>query len=337
MKKNKIVIIFVFAVFFASAQIFIPTANNAFVKEFTFNSQSIKNNQIRKIIFEIVDKKDYQIAVDKHLIEHYEFNNNGYLTRYYYTDIVKTIEKQITIPPVYKGRRKIRSGYTEFINQYVYDTIGYFYLYNAHNNMIMKRYHDGNSFYETRYYNYDSAFHLIKENRYRETNVGDNKTDFVLGNQVLISTDSMTWNVYSPAQTKLIYYNSEMRPYKEKIFLSKDSLLTETNENYIAASWIQQVHKFEYNEKKQLAKAVYKSNANNNFEYKYTYEYDTTGWLLTTKYYKNEVLQTETSYVNDYKANLVNSIVIRDYINQSIRIVKLKYAYFDTIQVKNEH
>jgi hypothetical protein len=147
----------------------------------------------------------------------------------------------------------------------------------------------------------------------------------------------MTWNVYSPAQTKLIYFNSEKRPYKEKIFLSKDSLLTEITENYVAASWIQQVHKFEYNEQKQLVKAIYKSNANSNFEYKYIYEYDSHGWLTTTKYYKNEVLQTETGYVNDFKANLVNSIVIRDYINQSIRIVKLKYAYFDTIQVKNEY
>lgn len=316
-------------------QLFVPTYSNAFIKEFVFNASYLRSNQIKKIIFEIIDKKDYQIAVNKNLTEYYEFNADGLLSKFYYTDIVRTVEKQVTVPAIYKGKRKVRGAHTETFNQYVYDTIGSTFVYTGFGKLLMKRYHDGNGYYESRFYSYDSLNQLIKECRYKETNANENRTDFILGNQVLMSTDSMKWINYSPQQSKLIYYNNENRPYKEQVYLSKDSLVREINENYVSASWIQQNQLFDYNEKKQLTSATFRTNASTTIEYKYNYEYDEQGWLLTAKYYKNNVLLTEASYVNDHKSKLVNSIVIRDHPNKSIRIIKLKYAFFDTIQVKN--
>ncbi len=317
---------------FVRAQLFVPDYQNAFNKEFAFNKAFIKDNQIRKIIFEIIDKKDYQVAVDKSLVEYYEFNRQGYLARYYYTDVAKTYEKQIQVQPIYKGRKLVRPAYVSSVNQYVYDTIGTVFLYGPNENLLVRRFHDGNQFYEARYYTCDSSGNSVKECRYRETNVGPGKSEFVLGNQVLISADSMNWIVYSPNQTKVIYFNNEGRPYKEKIILSNDGLVTEITEHYTAAAWIQQVQKFEYDDKRRLISATYMSNANSSFVNKITYEYDTSGWLLNARQYKNDELLTETGYVNDYKANMVNSLVIRDFVNQSIRIIKLKYALFDTIQ-----
>lgn len=318
------------------AQLIVPDYSNAFNKEFSFHPQYIQQNQIKKVVFEILDKKDFQMPIDKHLVEHYEFNNYGMLSRFYYTDIVRTAEKEVVVPPVYKGKKRVKKGYTYLANEYVYDTISTTHLFNEANKILMKRYHAGSGVYDTRYYNYDSSLHLVKENRYKETSATLNKSDFILANQVLMSTDSMKVITYGADQTKVIFYNSEKRPYKEQIILSKNGKVVGISESYVAAAWIQQNQAFEYNDKGQLVTAIFNSNANVSFTYKHTYEYDKNGWLLTDKHYKNDVLLTETSFVNDVNSSLVNSIVIRDYPNKSIRIIKLKYAYFDSIQVKSK-
>jgi hypothetical protein len=320
------------------AQFFVPSPENAFSKEFAFNVAQVKSNQIRKIVFEILDKKDYDIPVNKNLLEYYEFNDLGFINKFYYTDVIKVVEKQMPVAALYKRGKLIRPAYTEVFNQYIVDTIGTLFFYDNNSTLLMRRYHDGAGYYESRYYHYDSVGYPVKENRYKETNQSSNKALFILGNQVLISTDSMKWIHYSPNQSKAIFYNNENRPYKELIHLRKDGLLFEESESYVSASWIRQVKQYEYNENKQMVKAVFKTNANNNsnLEWRYEYEYDDHGWLLNVRHYKNEVLLTETGYVNDYKANLVNSIVIRDFPNKSIRIIKLRYHYFDTLQVKRD-
>jgi hypothetical protein len=320
------------------AQFFVPSPENAFSKEFAFQASQVSHNQIRKIVFEILDKKDYDIPINKNLIEYYEFNDKGYVNKYYYTDVIKVIEKQISVPAVYRRGRLSRPAHTDVFNQYIVDTIGTVFFYDTDNTLLMRRYHDGAGYYESRYYHYDSLGYQVKENRYRETNQSVHKSIFILGNQVLISTDSMQWIHYSQNQSKGLFFNNEKRPYKELILLRKDSLLYESSESYVSASWIRQVKTFEYNSKKQLTKASFKTNANSNsnLEWRYEYEYDDHGWLLNVKHYKNDLLLTETGYVNDYRANLVNSIVIRDFPNKSIRIIKLKYEYFDTLQVKGK-
>ena len=266
-----------------------------------------------------MDKKDFEVAVDKSLTETYEFNPDGKLARFYFTTIVKTNERQVT-KLNHRGQKVSFST-----NEYVYDTISTTYVYSG-NNMILKRFHDGLSYYESRYYRYDSLGNLTKELRFKETNNGPDRSLFILGNQVLLSEDSFQYQKFK-AQLKCTYLNNENRPYKERI-TNYDSLGRKINENehYTAAAWIMQENRFEYKDER-LTLAEFSGNANNKVLLKNTYEYDEMNELYTEKQYKNDVLIREISYVTNKADSLLNSIVIRDPINASIRIVKLKYDF----------
>lgn len=298
----------------------LPTTETAFESQHNFNPEIIRIKGIKKITFEIMDKKDFEVAIDKSLTENYEFNEDGKLSRFYYTSIVKTNVRELT--------RIDRRGHktTSIINDYVFDTISTSYFYSE-NNLILKRYHDGLSYYESRYYRYDENNNLTKEQRYKETSNSQNRSVFILGNQVLISEDSFQYKKFSSGQLKCTFLNNEHRPYKERI-TNYDSLGRKINENehYTSASWIQQKHTFEYKDNR-IAVAQFEGNANNKVILKNTYEYDAAGELYTEKQYKNEVLVKEISYVTSKADSLLNSIIIRDPINKTIRIVKLKYDF----------
>jgi hypothetical protein len=305
------------------SQVLLPTYKTAFEKQHQFNSEVIKKRGIKKITFEIVDKKDFETVVDKNLIETYEFDTNGSLLRYYYTTIVKSIERNIPLV-TQKGRKK-QISFRTYID-YIYDTISTTYIYK-NNLLALKRYHDGLNYYESRYFQYDDKANMIKEMRFKETNNSTDKQLFILGNQVLLSTDSMQFFNYSQKQTKCVYFNSEKRPYKEN-FIYKDSLgnIIKIYENYVAASWIVQEQKFSYTGNR-LISAEYFGNANTNFKRKVEFEYDALNELFTEKQFKNDVLIKEISYVSDKNNGLLNSFVERDPINKSMRIVKLKYDF----------
>jgi hypothetical protein len=304
--------------FVAGGQVLLPTPETAFAPQHNFNPELIRQKGVHKIVFEIIDKKDFEIAVDKSLTETYEFNADGLLSRHYHTNVVKTIEKQVSVYNR-KGRAFVQTK-TEF----VYDTISTAYFYEG-SNLILKRYHDGLSYYEARYYRYNKDGQLTREQRFRETNNSPDRSLFILGNQVLLSTDSFQYTRYSSGQVKCVYLNSENRPYKEQI-TNFDSLGRKKSvfENYTAASWIMQEQKFEYSDGK-LVSARFEGNANNKIAIKNLYEYDANGELYGELQYKNDVLVKEISYVADKNNGLLNSFVIRDYINKTMRIVKLRY------------
>jgi hypothetical protein len=298
----------------------LPTTESAFETQHNFNPSVIRAKGIKKITFEILDKKDFEVAVDKSLIETYEFNADGNLSRFYFTAIVRSYDRQVT-RKTSKGRKV-----TETIKEYLYDTISTSYFYSG-DKLILKRYHDGLNYYESRYYRYDTAGNLTKELRYKETNNSPDRSLFILGNQVLLSEDSFQYQKYSTGQLKCTFLNNENRSYKERT-TNFDSLGRKktVNENYTAASWIMQENKFEYTGNK-LSAATFEGNASNKVLLKNTYEYDDIGELYTEKQYKNEVMLREISYVTSKADTLLNSIVIRDPINKTIRIVKLKYDF----------
>lgn len=294
-----------------------PTVETAFdAQQHNFNPEVIRSKGIKKITFDIIDKKDFEVAVDKNLTETYEFNSDGNLSRYYYTTVVKTLERHVT------GGRNNRT-----ISEYIYDTISTTYFYSG-NNLILKRYHDGASYYESRYYRYDAAGNLTKELRFKETNNSRDKSVFILGNQLLLSEDSFQYQKYSSGQVKCIFLNNENRPYKEKI-TNVDSLgrKKNINENYTVAAWIMQESKFEYNAGNRLSVARFEGNANNKIVLLNTYEYDDKNELYTEKQFKNDVLVKEISYVSDKTNNLLNSFIIRDPTAKTMRIVRLKYDF----------
>jgi len=314
--KQIFILAFFFAINFVKAQVLLPTPETAFdVQQHNFNSDIIKTRGIKKIVFEIVDKKDFEEVVDRSLTETYEFNENGLLSRYYYTTIAKSIVREKN----YRGR-------IETYTEYIFDTISTSYFYSG-NNLILQRYHDGLNYYESRYYRYDSLGNLTKELRYKETNNSPDKTVFMLGNQTLLSEDSCQWKNYSSLQRKCIFMNNENRPYRERV-INFDSLGRKISfrENYVAAAWIMQESTFEY-KNNRLILAQFRGNANNDVLLRNTYEYDEQNELYGEKQYRNDVLLKEISYVTIRDTNLLNSFVIRDPINKTIRIVKLKYDF----------
>ena len=317
MLKNFFIVLSCLA-FTAGAQVLLPTTETAFETQHNFNPHVIKTKGIKKITFEIIDKKDFEVAVDKSLTETYEFNADGFLSRFYYTTIVRTNERQIT-----KVNRRGQT-FSQTMNEYVYDTVSTTYFYSGPN-LILKRFHDGVNYYESRYYRYDSLGNLTKELRFKETNNSPDRSLFILGNQVLLSEDSFQYKKFSSGQLKCTFLNNENRPYKERI-TNYDSLGRKKNQNehYTAAAWIQQENSFEY-KGNQLVSAKFEGNANNKVVIQNTYEYDEMGELYTEKQFKNELLLREISYVTSKEDSLLNSIVIRDHINKSIRIIKLKY------------
>lgn len=307
------------------SQTLIPTAETAFDSQLPFNTEYIKQQKIKSITFDIIDKKDFQVAEDKDLLNYYEFNSNGLLTRFYYTSVIKIIQKEYHSGPVFHHRKKISNGSSYTKNEYVYDTVSTNYFYTSLNYLKLKRYNDG-LFYESYYYEYSPEGKVEKEKRCKETNVAENKSDFKLGSQLIISEESFKYINTGKNQYKKICQNDEGRPYKEIIYTLNDANQPiSINEQYTVA-WITQNSVFTYNKKGQLTKATYKSNSNGDFEQLRTYEYDTNDCLLTEKQYKNGVLLKEVSYITDANKK-VTSYIIRDPNNKSLRIVKLLYQY----------
>ncbi len=310
----------------AVSQTLLPKAEAAFESQLPFNHQYIQSQKIKSITFQIIDKKDMQVAEEKGLSHFYEFNQKGLLSRFYYTTIIKTIEKEYHSAPVYRNHRKVSNGNTYTKNEYLYDTTSTVYFYNDSNLLKLKRYNDG-PYYESYYYEYSLDGKMEKEKRCKETNVSEIKSEFKLGGQFILSEESYKYQVTGKNQYKKICQNNEGRSYKEIIFNTNDAgQLTSINEQYIV-TWIMQNSQFSYNAKGQLTSAVYKSNSNGELELSRTYEYDANDCLLTEKQFRNGVLQKEISYITDTNKKLT-SYIIRDTNNKTMRIIKLDYQYY---------
>lgn len=310
----------------AVSQTLLPKAEAAFESQLPFNHPYIQSQKIKSITFQIIDKKDMQVAEEKGLSHFYEFNQKGLLSRFYYTTIIKTIEKEYHSAPVYRNHRKVSNGNTYTKNEYLYDTTSTVYFYNDSNLLKLKRYNDG-PYYESYYYEYYLDGKVEKEKRCKETNVSEIKSEFKLGGQFILSEESYKYQVTGKNQYKKICQNNEGRSYKEIIFNTNEAgQLTSINEQYIV-TWIMQNSQFSYNAKGQLTSAVYESNSNGELELSRTYEYDNNDCLLTEKQFRNGVLQKEISYITDANKKLT-SYIIRDTNNKTMRIIKLDYQYY---------
>jgi len=276
-------------------------------------------------MFDIMDKKDLQYVVDKGIIQHFDFDAAGRLTRFYYTTIVKTIVKEIHTPAVYKRKRKISNGGVYYKNEFIYDTISTRFYYNEDGRLKLKRFNDG-IYYEAVYYAYNEEGFAVKELKCKETNVSNDKSYFQLGMQTILSDEEFQYEKIGDRQFKKKCFNDEGRVFKEIIINSTPSNQTlSLNESFVA-TWINQSTKYKYNEKNQQVEKIFQTNSSGTLILKETTDYDDKGNILTVKQYKNEVLQNELSYLFDPDAK-VNSFLNRDHINKSIRITKVYYDY----------
>ena len=325
----RLVLVLFITPFLVRAQLLLPGMKGNAQNSLTFNASEIKKKKIKLIVFEIVDKKDFQIVEDKDLSRHYEFDSLGRLKRSYYTVIKKIIQKDFHSAPVYHHNRLVSGGGTYSKSIYEFDTLSTNFFYDTQGNLIGSRFNDG-TFYNAMYYKYDSLGRVISLLSCKETNTNVDKHVFTLGMQQINFEEKYKYINSSPNQYKQQYLNDENRVFKEVIVSFNTALQPlQYNESYVT-TWINQVTDFIYNDKGLLIEKKYTSNASEPIELRETYEYDENNLLNTEKHYKNNVMQTETGYINDADTKMPSSFVTRDYINKTMQIVKLVYIYQTT-------
>ncbi len=305
----------------------LPSLSSSLEKYPNFNPEYIKKHNVKNITFDVIDKKDMQVAVDKGLMHYYEFDKNGLLTRFYYTVISKTVVQEYHTQPVYKKRRKVSGGGVYYKNDYLYDTISTRFYYDSNQRLILSRYNDGN-YYEAMYYEYNHENQITKILRAKETNVSGYKNVFQMGIQTILSDERFQYVKTSDKQYKKLCLNDESRVFKEIIITNNENAQPVNWNEVFTATWISQESSFSYNDKKQLVEKKYKSNTGDVLNTKSTFEYDKEGNLLTEKQYRNETLFNELSYLFDALDQRVKSYLNRDHINKTIRITKVFYTFW---------
>lgn len=275
----------------------------------------------------MVDKPDGAVIVDKGATQGYEFDTEGRIIRYYYT-ILKNVEREeIDVPAIIKRGKIIRQATTKTITRYINDTVFANIFYDSQNRIILKRVRSAD-YYDSYYYEYDKEGRIIKELHCKETNVSENKNEFKLGVQTILSSETFEYIKISKTQTQKICFNDEGREYK-KVIINYDESgnIVSENFNYIV-SWMFNENIYEYDFADRVIKRKNTANENGDIKTEKLFTYDSKGILNSEKFLKNDELISETTYLYENDSPLVYSRLIRDHKNASIGIVKFIYTFY---------
>ncbi|GIV28542.1 MAG: hypothetical protein KatS3mg027_2356 [Bacteroidia bacterium] len=317
MNLLKILIIFLFqTIWICSAQLLVFDPETLFEKFPIFNPEHIQNKKIKKIVFDIIDKKDWQEAEDKNLTEVYEFEPSGKLKRSYHT----SIKKIIRIETQNKKHKNIVSK-----EYYEYDTTSTEYVYQP--NLIVERHKFPNNYSEATYFKLCNNKWICKEEKYIESYRTLTTNNSILNNLYLKAQDSIATYEY-PNQIKQIYYNNEKAPYKEKFtYFNSNHQIYEITEQLIVASG--RVKKtFLYTSDNLLESVTMTIDFGNPETHKIEYFYDEKKRVLSEKHFKNNQHTKEYQYIYSPNNNELISILIRTFEDKNIRIIKLFYEYY---------
>jgi hypothetical protein len=292
-----------------------------------FNTQYIKENQVKSIVLDIVDKPDGSVIIDKDATQGYEFDSLGRLSRYYYTILNKSVTKDVTIPPIVKRGKVIRSGSTEVVTEFINDTIFVNVFYDDKSRIICKRVCTGD-FYDAYYYEYNENNQLKKEIHFKETNRSENKKEFRLGVQSLLSSETFQYTTLTPTQVKKSCLNDEGKEYK-KVIINYDSKGNKISENYqYIVGWMYQESTYKYDSSNRLIDKETRSNESGELKQHSVYNYSIQNTLLSERKYKGDQLIMEISYLYDEANVLIKSQINRDFKNSSIGIIKYSYTFY---------
>ncbi len=317
MNPLKILSIFLFQIIWlCKAQLLVFSPEYLFEKFPVFNTEYIQNNKIKKIVFDIIDKKDWQEAEDKNLTEVYEFEASGKLKRSYHTSIKKIIR-------IETQHKKHKNFTTQEL--YEYDTTSTEYLYQP--KLIIERHQFPNHYTEATYYKLCDPKWICKEEKYIESYRTLSTGNQVLDKLLLKAQDSIATNEF-PNQIKQIYYNNEKLPYKEKfIYFNDKKQITEILEQLMVAGG--RIKKtFLYTNDNLLISATMTIDFGNSETHQIAYFYDEKKRVLSEKHYKNNQHTKEYQYIYSENNNELKSILIRTFEDKNIRIIKLSYEYF---------
>jgi hypothetical protein len=292
-----------------------------------FNSAVIKASKIRRIDVVKVDKPDGAVIIDKGEAQGYDFDTLGRLSRYYYTILNNVTYEEVDVPAVKHKGRIIRPATTRTVTKYVNDTIFANVFYDKANRIICKRIRTGD-YYDAYYYEYDTGGRIKKEMHFKETNVSENKNEFKLGVQSILSTETFEYVQLTPTQVKKSCINDEGREYK-KVIINYDGMGNKLSENYeYIVSWMHLDRTYVYDPTGKLIEKSVSGNESGEMKEYSAYQYSAEGALLEEKQFKNDELIHEISYLYDERNLLVKSQVSRDHKTASIGIVKYGYSFY---------
>jgi len=275
----------------------------------------------------MVDKPDGKVIVDKGAGQGYEFDKEGKISKYYYTVLVKTELEEIEIPELRRKGKIIRPASTNTVIKYINDTIFATIIYDKENRIGCKRIKSGD-YYNAYYYEYDSKGRIIKELHCKETNISEHPKEFKLGVQTILSSETFEYIELTSNQIKKRCLNDEGREYKNGILnYDKNGNLINETINFIV-SWMRQETTYDYDAQNRLISKNYSGNVNGNEKSETIFEYDSKGLVLSEKWFLNNELRNEVSYLFDENNVMVKSHLNRDHKNASIGIVKYVYRFY---------
>lgn len=316
-----------FVIYNCKSQIINNTPTDIPIGPINFNADQIKKNKIKRIDIIIVDKPDGLVIIDKGASKGYDFDEKGNVTRYYYTVLNKTQSEEIEVPAVKRKGRIIQAAKMRTITKYINDTISINIFYDDKNRIVTKRVKSGD-YYDGYYFEYNDKGQIKKEMHCKETNISENKKDFKLGVQNILSSETFEYTVLTPTQTKKSCLNDEGREYKKAIinYDNKGNKISETYEFIV--SWMRQETTYQYDENEKLLKRTYESNESGDLNEYSIFEYAKNDVLITESKFKNNILTYEINYLYDETNAFIKSEVNRDHKNASIDIVKYAYTFY---------
>jgi hypothetical protein len=326
----KIISIFLFlllSICNSSAQLINVKPTEISSGEINFNPEIIKKNKVKSISISVVDKPDGDVIIDKGESKGYEFDKEGYVSRYYYTFLKKIERQEIEVPAIKKKGKTIRPASTRIATKYVNDTVFINLFYDTLNRIILKRSGIGD-YYDAYYYEYNEQGKIKKELHCKETNVSETKKDFILGVQSILSSETFEYEKLTATQYKKKCLNDEGREYKKGV-VNYDKLGNKTSEYYeFMVSWMRQEKNYTYDETSRLINQSNTSNDSGEKNEHVIYDYSKNSNLLSKVQFDGTTLVYETNYMYDENTGLVKSEVNRNHKTASIDIVKYTYTFY---------
>ncbi len=290
-----------------------------------FNADLIKTNKISKITTRIMDKLDEFPIEDRGIVEVYDFDKEGNVSRFFKTTIKSREVIEIKVPAVYRKGRKIANAYIREEYAYTYDTAFTWFKYDVTNRLLMRRINVGDFFF-TWYYDYNQNGFLMKQTYCKETNVTQDKHTFQLGVQTIISTESFDYSFQTASQLKKIFLNDEGKEYRSAI-INFNRYYIEENHSF-SVGYVKFYNLYLFNEGGKPVENLSNSNSNGDVTYRTTFEYEPNGLLKSEKKYTDTLHTNNITWLYDEKLVLVKTQLDRDLIKKKIGIVKFEYAYY---------
>ncbi|MFN8713675.1 MAG: hypothetical protein ACK5Z2_12570 [Bacteroidota bacterium] len=324
MQRLLFLCLFLCSAFSGAAQLFIPVSDDPFGVPFAFNRDSVAANKIKFVNIALQYKPDQQVIDDKGLREHYQFDSLGNLSLYWRNRVRTTKLEEVVTPAVYRRGRRIRPERIEYKKTYLYDTVFIHYAYDTMNRVIMRRLCDAD-YYNTWYYTWNVDNSIAVRIHVRETNIGRDHQNFVLGVQTIISEEQFRYEKYSANQLTQIALNDEGKPYRQSISdFDAAGRVLEERLSFIAGGNYN-VYRYEYDSLGRLSSRLFTMSGINSGEELLKYTRDSLSRLEAVRVYKNAILHDEYTYLYEGRTSRPYAFLNRRHQQAGIDIVKLYY------------